>query len=79
MIRVSLSLLVFIYLTALLLTVFGAWLVHEWRRQRSERQAIRSLVHCSLCGFDFEDRAPTDLPHCPRCGSANERLPHAVL
>jgi len=27
-----------------------------------------------ICAFEFEDRTPTILPRCPRCGSLNERF-----
>lgn len=73
MIRVSLPVLVFIYLTGLLLSVFGAWLIHEWRRQRRERQAIRHVLRCTLCAFEFSDGTSLALPACPRCGHLNER------
>jgi rubrerythrin len=73
MIRVSLPVLVFIYLVALLATVFGSWLVHEWRRQRRERHAFRHVLRCTLCGFEFEDQTGELLARCPRCGSLNER------
>ena len=74
MIRVSLPVLVLIYLVVLLASVFGSWLLHEWRRQRRERRAFRHVLRCGQCGFEFADDSATILPRCPRCGSLNERL-----
>lgn len=73
MIPVSLSLLIFVYLAAMLALVFGAWLLSEWRRQRRERAAFRHVVRCAICALEFEDPSDTLLPRCPRCGSLNER------
>jgi hypothetical protein len=72
-IRVSLPVLIFIYLAGMLTLVFGAWLLHEWRRQRREREALRHVLRCALCACEFEDKTDTILPRCPRCGSLNER------
>ena len=73
MIRVSLPMLVFIYLAMLLATVFAAWIVHEWRRQRRERLAFRHVIRCGICMCEFEDKTGAELPRCPTCGSLNER------
>ena len=79
MIPVSLQWLIFVYLGLMLGLVFGAWIVSEWRRQRRERHAFRHVLRCVLCAFEFEDKSPTILPRCPRCGSLNERYPLSRL
>ncbi len=73
MIRVSLTLLIFIYLAAFLTIIFSLWIWLEWSRQRRERRAVRHRIRCALCAFEFEDPSETPLPRCPRCGSLNER------
>jgi uncharacterized paraquat-inducible protein A len=73
MIHVSLNVLIFLCLSAILVSIFGAWLFSEWRRQRRERRAFRHVLRCGLCAFEFEDTTSTLLPRCPRCGSLNER------
>ena len=73
MIRVSLSLLIFIYLAASLTIIFSLWIWFEWNRQRRERRAVSHRIRCTLCAFEFEDPSETPLPRCPRCGSLNER------
>lgn len=73
MIRVSLSLLVFIYLFVFLTVVFALWFWSGWIRSRRERSALRHRLRCKLCAFEFADNTATLLPRCPRCGSLNER------
>jgi hypothetical protein len=73
MIRVSLTLLIVIYLFVLLGTVFGMWLRFEMGRRRREKLALRFRIRCSICAFEFEDQGPDLLATCPRCKSLNER------
>jgi len=73
MIRVSLTLLIFIYLALFLTVVLAHWVWFEWRRQWRERHAVRHRLRCALCAFEFEDTSKEPLPRCPRCGSLNER------
>jgi rRNA maturation endonuclease Nob1 len=79
MIRVSLTVLIFIYLALFLMAIFALWIGFEWRRQRRERQAARHRIRCTLCAFAFEDPSAEPLPRCPRCGSLNEREPFRIL
>ena len=74
MIRVTLQVLVLIYLALLLASVFGAWLLYGWTRQRQERHAFRHILRCTRCGFEYEDKTSASLAQCPRCGGMNERL-----
>ena len=74
MIRVHLTVIVFLYLSAFLLAVGGASLLDARRRARRARQALHFRLRCAICGFEFEDRSPDDLPVCPRCGRPNERV-----
>ena len=74
MIRVPLTVIVFLYLFAFLILVFALWLLDERRRQRVAREALQFRLRCAICGFEFEDRSPTPLPACPRCGRPNERV-----
>jgi rubrerythrin len=73
MFRVSLTVLVLIYLSMMLGPVFFFWLLNEYRRQRRERAAFRHALRCGMCAFEFEDRTEAPLPRCPRCGSLTER------
>jgi hypothetical protein len=74
-IRISLSLLVLIFLALMLGPVFGLWLLNEYRRGRRERAAFQHVLRCNACALEFEDDSDTELPACPRCGRLNERIP----
>lgn len=79
MIRVSFGVLTLILLCMMLGPIFVAWVFNEYRRTLRERDAFRHVLHCSICGFEFEDRTAEPLPRCPKCGSANERVPSPGL
>jgi hypothetical protein len=74
-IRVSLGVLVLIFLGLMLGPIFAAWLLNEYRRSKRERAAFRFVIRCTACALEFEDRTETELPRCPRCGALNERQP----
>ena len=74
MIRVELSVLVFIYLFVSLAAIFSLWIVYEWRRRSREKETLRYRVRCTICASIFEDKTNNLLPRCPRCGSLNERF-----
>jgi hypothetical protein len=79
MIRVSLTMLVFVYLASFLALIFGNWIVWNIGRLRREREALRHRLRCALCSFEFQDPSDDLLPRCPRCGSLNERTPFPTL
>jgi rRNA maturation endonuclease Nob1 len=72
-IRVSLGVLVLIFLAIMVGPIFGLWLLNEYRRSSRERAAFRHVLRCAMCALEFEDRSDLDLPRCPRCGALNER------
>lgn len=74
MIQVTLGQLVFVCLGAMLALIFGAWILSESRRRRREHLAFRTVLRCSMCGFEFEDHTAGAIAPCPRCGTLNERL-----
>jgi uncharacterized paraquat-inducible protein A len=74
MIHVSLTILIFVYLFLFLAPVFSVWIWSEWRRKRTEKEALRHRLQCVICAMEFEDTTDTLLPRCPRCGSLNERF-----
>ena len=79
MIRVSLTTLLLIYLAGMLVLVCIAWISAAWRRRAIERHALRHVLRCALCNFEFEDSSDALLPRCPRCSSRNERKRRARL
>lgn len=74
MIRVPLTVIVFLYLFVFLAAIAVGWLLDERRRRRRTRQALQFRLRCAICGFEFEDRSASQLPPCPRCGRPNERV-----
>jgi hypothetical protein len=74
MIRVELSMLVFIYLFVFLAVLFSLWIAYAWGRIRREKETLRYQVRCTICATIFEDKSNASLPRCPRCGSLNERF-----
>ncbi len=74
MIRVSLTVIVFIYLFVFLGFISLVWFVDERRRRRLGRRALQFRLRCAICAFEFEDRSSSVLPNCPRCGRPNERV-----
>ena len=73
MVRLPLTVIVFIYLFVFLGVVACAWLVEEWRRRADARRALQFRLRCAICALEFEDRSSVVLPVCPRCGRPNER------
>ena len=74
MIRVPLTVIVFLYLFAFLAVIFVGWLLDERRRQRRARHALQFRLRCAICAFEFEDLSDSPLAGCPRCGRPNERV-----
>jgi hypothetical protein len=79
MIRISLSLLILIYLMTLLTVVFGIWLYSAWRRRRDEWRTARYRMRCGICGFIYEDHGDEVLSRCPNCDRLNERFNREAL
>jgi uncharacterized C2H2 Zn-finger protein len=73
MIRIALPWLVFAYLLVFLAAIFTVWIAYEMVRRFRENRGVRHRLQCAICGMLYEDRTKTPLPHCPRCGSLNER------
>ena len=73
MIRLELPSLIFVYTLVFLAAVFVVWIAYEMARRIRDARSFQGRLRCALCGMEFEDKTPTDLPRCPRCGSLNER------
>ena len=74
MVRVPLTVIVFLYLFVFLAVILVGWFLDEHRRRRRTRQALQFRLRCAICGFEFEDLSDSSLPGCPRCGRLNERV-----
>jgi predicted RNA-binding Zn-ribbon protein involved in translation (DUF1610 family) len=77
--RLSFQELLFLYTGICLGGVLLAAWMHNLRRTRHERAAIRGLIKCQSCAFQFRDETGAILPRCPQCGALNERKPLSRL
>lgn len=73
MFRLELHELLFVYTGVSLAVVLLSSVLHNVRRNRRESLALRNLVKCRLCGFEFRDRTDADLPKCPCCDALVNR------
>ncbi|MEO6739738.1 MAG: hypothetical protein ABIP20_05760 [Chthoniobacteraceae bacterium] len=73
MFRLDLHELLFAYSGVCLGIILLASVLHNIRRNRGESLAVRDLVKCHLCAFEFRDDTGDDLPNCPCCGARTTR------
>lgn len=73
MFRLELHELLFVYAGVCLGVILLASILHNLRRTRREELALRGLVKCHLCAFEFRDDTGADLPKCPSCGALVNR------
>ena len=73
MFRLELHELLFVYAGLCLGIILLAAILHNLRRTRREELALRGLVKCHLCGFEFRDDTSAELPKCPCCGALVNR------
>ena len=76
MFRLELHELLFVYTGLSLGIVLLAACMHNIRRTRREGLALRNVLKCRLCAFEFRDETNAEMPRCPRCGAlvCRERL-----
>ncbi len=73
MFRLALHELLFVYTGLCLGIILLASVLHNIRRNRREERALRGLVRCHLCAFEFRDDTGVELPKCPCCGALVNR------
>lgn len=73
MFRLELHEMLFVYTGLCLAIVLLAAVLHNVRRHRRETLALRDLVKCHLCAFEFRDDTGAELPKCPCCGARVNR------
>ena len=82
MFRLDLHELLFVYTALCLGVILVASVLHNLRRTRRESLALRNLLKCQLCAFEFRDAADSAdsaTPRCPACGAQVNRDPVARL
>lgn len=73
MFRLELHEMLFVYTGLCLAIVLLASVLHNVLRTRRETHALRDLVKCHLCAFEFRDTTGDELPKCPCCGAPSTR------
>jgi len=73
MIRVSLDMLIVIYLTILLGVLFFVWVTGSFISARREQRRRRSFIICNICDHIYEDHTDKEIVQCPACHAKNER------
>jgi predicted Zn-ribbon and HTH transcriptional regulator len=73
MFQFTLHQLPFVYAGLSIAAIAIAVLLHNLRRTRRERAALRHVLKCTFCAFEFRDETTTILPRCPRCRGLVER------
>jgi len=73
MFRLDLHELLFAYSGLSLGIILLAAVLHNIRRTRRESAAVREIVKCRLCAFEFRDETGAELPKCPCCGALVNR------
>jgi hypothetical protein len=79
MIRVSLTLLIMVYMGLLVGLIGVVWFYSAVKVRREERLAFKYRVRCGICGFIYEDKGEEVLSRCPSCNSLNERFNREAL
>ena len=74
MISITLPWFVFLYLSLFLAGILILWIGYEMIRKRHSIAIARDRVFCRICGSRYTDTSPSNLLHCPVCGSLNERF-----
>lgn len=69
------DLLIFTYVTGLLVTLAGLAIYSERRTRSFEPTASNDRVfRCTKCGFVYTDDADVDRSRCSQCGKSNEAI-----
>lgn len=74
MIKLDISVALFIYL---LITVVGVFLLWAWLDRASKFKPFKTerkdMWQCSVCSFVYTDRENQELSRCPRCKRINKK------
>jgi predicted Zn-ribbon and HTH transcriptional regulator len=73
MFQFTLHQVIFVYAGLCIAVIAIAVALHSLLRTRRERAALRLVLKCGFCAFEFRDDTTTTLPRCPRCHGLVER------
>ncbi|OGW74924.1 MAG: hypothetical protein A2Z72_00120 [Omnitrophica bacterium RBG_13_46_9] len=79
MIKLDISVALFLYLFGTVIVVFALWI---WLGKRPESGAFgarrESVWQCSVCSYVYTDTKNEDFSRCPRCKSINTKQKQAM-
>jgi hypothetical protein len=73
MIRLDLHELMLAYAGVFIILVFIAWWLHSLFRSHREKHALKNVVRCGFCAFQFRDNSEKPLARCPSCDGKVDR------
>ena len=75
MIKVDISMALFLYLLVSTVSVLVAWSFFNFgTKLKNFSSEERYIWYCGICGNTYIDSRHEDISQCPRCGTYNERL-----
>lgn len=74
MIRIDISILVFLYVLLSVIVILAVWTVSGYRgARRFFPKDIEYIWECKVCSNVYIDSKHEDISSCPLCGSYNKR------
>lgn len=79
MIKLDISVAVFLYLLGTVIIIFLLWIFLDRKSKINSYKVDRKDVwQCSVCRYVYIDQKDTDLSRCPRCKSINKKGVHSL-
>ena len=80
MIKVDISMALFLYLLCSAVFMLIAWSFFDFGTKLKTFSSDEKFIwHCSICSFTYIDSRHEELSRCPRCGSYNQRVENTSL
>ena len=74
MIKLDISVALFVYLFFTVVLVLALWIWFEKRSRFTDFETNRENVwQCSVCSYVYVDKKGEDFSRCPRCNSINQK------
>ena len=74
MIKIDISLLVFLYILFSAVTILLVWITAGYREKRDfSLKDVEYIWKCKVCSNVYIDSRHEDISECPLCGSYNKR------
>ncbi len=75
MIKLDISMALFIYLLVTVVGILIIWCFFNFgTKLKVFSSDEKDIWHCSICSFTYVDSKNSEISKCPRCSSYNQRL-----